>query len=278
VPPQRRGAFGSIAGYSHPKFLTFSVMTDRELDFAKMARLAYRELTDQRPQWEQRSPAMVADFEQLNNYLLAFDEVATRAGGKGSKEYSDTKDQAEHAAEIAAGRIVRGLRVLQLSVHNPALATVASYTPSTLNPLHGQELLEALNAIASAAAGVAPLLANEGITDEHLSALDDAIKLYTSLVDVPTNDNAIAQGAALNGSARQVVKEMRGVLQRLDTRIDNLRDEIPGLAQRYDDARRSDVNYIPQTTGPRDGGDGSEGGIGRAAAGSAFGPEAQPGS
>lgn len=248
-------------------------MTDREVDFAKMARLAYRELTDQRPQWEQRSPAMVADFEQLNNYLLAFDEVATRAGGKGSKEYGDAKDRAEHAAEAAAGRIVRGLRVLQLSVHNPALATVASYTPSTLNPLHGQELLEALNAVASAAAGVAPLLANEGITDEHLSALGDAIALYTSLIEVP--NTTIAQGAALNGSARQVVKEMRGVLQRLDTRIDNLRDEIPGLAQRYDDARRSDTNYIPQTTGPREGGDGSEGGIGRAAAGNAFGPEAQ---
>jgi hypothetical protein len=251
-------------------------MTDREIDFANMARLAYRELTDQRPQWEQRSPDMVADFEQLNNFLQAFDEVATRTGGKGAKEYTDTKDRAEHAAEVAAGRIVRGLRVLQLNVKNPALANVASYTPSSLNPLHGQELLEALNAIASAAAGVSPLLANEGVTDEHLKALDDAIALYTSLVDVPNNDNVVAQGAALNGSARQVVKEMRNVLHRLDVRIDNLRDEIPGLAQRYDDARRTDANYVPQSTGPREGGDGSDGGIGREAAGNAFGPEAQP--
>jgi hypothetical protein len=251
-------------------------MTDREIDFANMARLTYRELTDQRPQWEQRSPDMVADFEQLNNFLQAFDEVATRTGGKGAKEYTDAKDRAEHAAEVAAGRSVRGLRVLQLNVKNPALANVASYTPSSLNPLHGQELLEALNAIASAAAGVGPLLANEGVTDEHLKTLDDAIALYTSLVDVPNNDNVVAQGAALSGSARQVVKEMRNVLHRLDVRIDNLRDEIPGLAQRYDDARSTDTNYVPQSTGPREGGDGSEGGIGREAAGNAFGPEAQP--
>nr|GFD41831.1 hypothetical protein [Tanacetum cinerariifolium] len=102
------------------------------------------------------------------------------------------------------------------------------------------------------------------------------IALYTSLVDVPNNNNVVAQGAALSGSARQVVKEMRNVLHRLDVRIDNLRDEIPGLAQRYDDARRTDANYVPQSTGPREGGDGSDGGIGREAAGNAFGPEAQP--
>ena len=251
-------------------------MTDREIDYAKMARLVYRELTDQRPQWEQRSPDMVADFEQLNNYLQAFDEVAAHTGGKNTHEYTDAKDRAEHAAEIAAGRIVRGLRVLQLGVRNPALANVASYTPSSLNPLHGQELLEALNAIASAAAGVAPLLANEGVTDEHLKALDDAIALYTSLVDLP--NTTINQGKALNGTARQVVKQLRGVLQRIDVRIDNLRDEIPGLAQRYDDARRTaDSNYLGHIgVGYNNGGDGSEGGIGREAAGNAFGPEAQP--
>ena len=251
-------------------------MTDVELDFAKMARLVYRELTDQRPQWEQRSPAMAADFEQLNNFLQAFDEVATRAGGKGGKEYTAAKDRAEHAAEAAAGRVVRGLRVLQLSVRNPALTTVAGYTPDALDPLHGQELLEALNAIAAAAAGMAPLLANEGVTAEHLAALDDAIALYTPMVDVPGGSEA--KGHGLDTTARQVVKELRGVLQRLDARIDNLRDDIPGLAQRYDDARRTaDAAYPVRTgVGYQNGGDGSEGGIGREAAGNAFGPEAQP--
>jgi len=253
-------------------------MTDREIKYAKMARLVYRELTDQRPQWEQRTPAMTADFEQLNSLLEAFDQVAARTGGKNTHEYSDVRERAEHAAEVAAGRIVRGLRALQLSVKNPALARAASYVPSSLDPLRGQELLEALNEISAAASGVAPLLANEGVTDEHLKALDDAIALYTPLNELPTSSQAGVHGHAIDGTARQVVKELKTVLGRLDIRIDNLRDEIPGLAQRYDDARRSaDPNYLaPLNPGYKNGGDGSDGGIGQEAAGNASGPQPQP--
>ncbi len=251
-------------------------MTNHEAAYAAMARLAYRELTDQRPQWEQRSPAMVADFEQLNHFLEAFEQVAQRTGTQAGQGELDARDRAEHDAEIAAGRVVRGLRVLQLSVHNPALAGAAGYTPNALNPLHGPDLLAALNTIAGAAAGVAPLLAHEGVTAAHLKALDDAIARYTSLADL--NSSTVAQGAASSGSVRQVVKGLRGVLHRLDARIDNLRDDIPGLAQRYDEARSADGTYVAQSSGPGplEGGDGSDGGIGRAAAGNAFGPEPGP--
>ena len=248
-------------------------MTTHEVEYAKMARLAYRELTDQRPQWEERSPAMVADFEQLNNFLQAVDEVASRTGGQAGQGEPNARDEAEHAAEVAAGRIVRGLRVLQLSVPNPAFAAAAGYTPSSLNPLHGDDLLAALNTIAGAAAAAAPLLANEGVSADHLKALDDAIARYTPLATL--NNSNVKQGAAMGDTARQVLKGLRGVLHRLDARVDNLRDEIPGLAQRYDEARSSDSTYVAQSSGPGplEGGDGSEGGIGRAAAGSAFGPE-----
>ena len=251
-------------------------MTSHEVEYAKMARLAYRELTDQRPQWEQRSPAMVADFEQLNNFLQSFEEVASRTGGQAGQGEPNARDEAEHAAEVAAGRIVRGLRVLQLSVPNPAFAVAAGYTPSSLNPLHGEDLLNALNAIAGAGASAGPLLANEGVTADHLQALDDAIARYTPLATL--NNSNVKQGGAMGDTVRQVVKGMRAVLHRLDARIDNLRDEIPGLAQRYDDARRSDSTYVAQSSGPGplEGGDGSEGGIGREAAGNAFGPEPGP--
>ena len=248
-------------------------MTSHEVEYAKMARLAYRELTDQRPQWEQRSPAMVADFEQLNNFLDAVEEVASRTGGQAGQGEVNARDEAEHAAEVAAGRIVRGLRVLQLSVPNPALAAAAGYTPSSLNPLHGEDLLAALNTIAGAAATAAPLLANEGVTAAHLQALDDAIARYTPLATL--NNSNVKQGAAMGDTARQVLKGLRGALHRLDARVDNLRDDLPGLAQRYDDARRADSTYVAQSSGPGplEGGDGSEGGIGREAAGNAFGPE-----
>jgi len=245
-------------------------MTDHEQEYAKMARQVYRTLTDQRPQWEARSPAMVADFEQLNNFLQAYDEVAGRQGEKGAKDSGDARDRAETAAEAAAGRIVRGLRVLQLSVHNPALAEVASYTPDVLNPLHGEELLGALSAIAAAAGGVAPLLANEGVTAEHLQVLDDAIAAYTPLAGL--NNSNLEKGSSLDFTARQVVKGLRKVLRRLDTRIDNLRDDIPSLGQAYNDARAA-----AETGDLAEDEKGPDGGIGRAAAGNAFGPEGQPG-
>ncbi len=235
-----------------------------------MARQVYRTLTDQRPQWEARSPAMVADFEQLNNFLQAYDEVAGRQGEKGAKDSADARDRAESAAEAAAGRIVRGLRVLQLSVHNPALAEVAGHTPDVLNPLHGEELLGALNAVAAAAAGVAPLLANEGVTAEHLQTLDDAIALYTPLASL--NNSDAEQGSSLNFTARQVIKGLRKVLKRLDTRLDNLRDDVPSLGQAYNDARAA-----AEAGDLAEGEKGPDGGIGSAAAGNAYGPERQPG-
>ena len=231
-----------------------------------MARQVYRTLTDQRPQWEARSPAMVADFEQLNNFLQAYDDVSGRQGDKNAKEPTDARDRAEAAAEAAAGRIVRGLRVLQLSVHNPALAEVASYTPDVLNPLHGDELLSALNAVAAAASGTAPLLANEGVTAEHLKTLNDAIAVYTPLASL--NNSDVEQGSSLNFTARQVVKGLRKVLRRLDTRMDNLRDDIPSLGQAYNDARAgAEVGDLAE------GEKGPDGGIGPEAAGNAYGPE-----
>ena len=245
-------------------------MTDHEQEYAKMARQVYRTLTDQRPQWEARSPAMVADFEQLNNFLQAYEEVSGRQGDKGAKDSSDARDRAESAAEAAAGRIVRGLRVLQLSVHNPALAEVAGYTPDVLNPLHGEELLGALHAVAAAADGAAPLLANEGVTAEHLQTLDDAIAVYEPLASL--NNSDAEQGSGLNFTARQVVKGLRKVLKRLDIRVDNLRDDLPSLGQAYNDARAT-----AEAGDLADGEKGSDGGIGRAAAGNAYGPESQPG-
>jgi ABC-type transporter Mla subunit MlaD len=250
-------------------------MTDRETNYAKMARQLYRVLTDQRPQWEARNPAAVADFEQLNSYLQALDEVATRQGGQGSAEYTDVRDRAEHAAEEAAGRLVRGLRTLQSTVPNAAIAKAASYTPDQLDPLHGPDLLGALNEIAAAADGVRPLLANNGVTGEHVDALTAAIDLYTPLAELPSSTQS--QGGQLSGTARELTKNLRGLVQRFDQLIDSLREEIPGLAERYDEARAADANYVPNTaTGPRDGGDGSEGGVGPEVAGNATGPEPKP--
>jgi hypothetical protein len=169
---------------------------------------------------------------------------------------------------------VRGLRTLHGSVPNPAIAKAASYTPDRLDPLHGPDLLAALNEIAAAAENVRPLLANNGVTDEHVDALTAAINLYTPLAELPSSSQS--QGGKLSGTARELTKNLRGLVQRFDQFIDSLREEIPGLAERYDEARTADANYVPQTIAPREGGDGSEGGVGPDVAGNASGPEPKP--
>ena len=218
-------------------------MTDREESYAKMARQLYRVLNDQRPQWEERDPAMVPQFEQLGSYLDAVDEVAAKQGGVAGTDYTDARDQAEHAAEVAAGQLVRGLRTLQASVPNPALENAARYTPDQLDPLHGPDLLAALNEIAAAADGVRPLLANQGITDEQVEALPQAIALYEPLSAIPSTSQS--QGGKLSGTARELTKSLKGVVKGFDQFIDSLRDEIPGLVTRYDEARAADPNYVP---------------------------------
>lgn len=252
-------------------------MTDREEAYAKMARQLFRVLTDQRPQWEVRNPDMLAEFDQLNSYLQAIDEVAARQGGVAGANYTDARDQAEHAAEVAAGPLVRGLRALTSSVPNPALAIAASYTPDQLDPKHGPELLAALNEIAAAAEGVRPLLANQGDTDEQLDALTNAISLYAPMAAIPTSTQS--QGGKLSGTARELTKSLRTVVKHFDQFIDTLRGDIPGLVERYDEAREAgDPNYVKNSTGIgyNNGGDGSDGGVGKAVAGDAYGPEAKP--
>ncbi|MGI4832545.1 MAG: hypothetical protein ACRYFK_03690 [Janthinobacterium lividum] len=252
-------------------------MTDREEAYAKMARQLYRVLTDQRPQWETRNPDMLAEFDQLNSYLLAMDEVTARQGGVANANYTDARDQAEHAAEVAAGPLVRGLRALHASVPNPAIAIAAGYTPDQLDPKHGPELLGALNEIAAAAEGVRPLLANQGTTGEQIDALASAITLYTPLSEIPTSTQS--QGGKLSGTARELTKSLRTVVMHFDQFIDTLRGDIPGLVARYDEAREAgDTNYVKNSTGVgrNNGGDGSDGGVGQEVAGNASGPEATP--
>ena len=94
-------------------------MTNHEATFAKMARLTFRELTDQRPQWEARSPQMTADFELLRGLLEQLEPLVSQAQGHkggGAERYLNAHDDAEHRAEAAANDYRRaGTEILQLA-------------------------------------------------------------------------------------------------------------------------------------------------------------------
>lgn len=210
-------------------------MTDAEVNFLSMARVAYRELTDQRPQWEKLAPGLTSDFEQLRQQLELARTLAENQGGASSKGYTNAKDRAEQEAEEAAGRLVRGLRAVLLDYPNPALERAAAYVPSTLNRLRGEALLGALDAISAAADSAAPLLEKQGVGEAQRQRLTQAIAAFSPLVGSPRTQ--IVAGAVVTSTLRKLVKETRETLRRLDTRVDNLREDLPALAERYERAR-----------------------------------------
>lgn len=221
-------------------------MTDSEVNYLNMARVAYRELTDSQPQWQPLAPTMLADYTLLSQQLDTARTLAAQQSQQSTKGYTNAKDRAEQEAEEAAGRLVRGLRALLLDHPNPALTQAASYIPSTLNRLRGEHLLGALDTIAAAADGAATLLANQGVTAAHRQRLADAIAAFRPLVGTPRTQ--LVAGAATTATLRKLVKELRATFARLDTRVDNLRDDLPALATRYEQAREIiDAGHGPKT-------------------------------
>lgn len=227
-------------------------MTDSEVNYLNMARVAYRELTNGQPQWQPLAPALLADYTQLGQQLDTASTLAAQQSQHSTKGYTDAKDRAEHEAEEAAGRLVRGLRAVLLDHPNPALTQAAGYVPSTLNRLRGETLLGALDTIATAAEGAAAQLATQGVTAAHRQRLAEAIAAFRPLVGTPRTQ--IVAGAATTATLRKLVKELRTTFARLDTRVDNLRDDLPELATRYEQAREIvDAGHGPKTPPPANG-------------------------
>ena len=227
-------------------------MTDSEVNYLNMARVAHRELTDSQPQWQPLAPALLADYIQLSQQLDTARTLAAQQSQHSTKGYTDAKDRAEHEAEEAAGRLVRGLRTVLLDHPNPALTQAASYVPSTLNRLRGEALLGALDTIAATADGAAVQLAAQGVTAAHRQRLAEAIAAFRPLVGTPRTH--IVAGAATTATLRKLVKELRATFTRLDTRVDNLRDDLPELATRYEQAREIvDAGHGATTPPPANG-------------------------
>jgi hypothetical protein len=150
---------------------------------------------------------MQADYTLLGQQLDTARTLAAQQSQHSTKDYTDAKDRAEHEAEEAAGRLVRGLRAVLLDHPNPALAQAARYAPSTLNRLRGEALLGAIDSIAAAADGAASQLAAHDVTAAHRQRLGNALAAFRPLVGTPRTQ--IVAGAATTATLRKLVKELR---------------------------------------------------------------------
>ena len=220
-------------------------MNDRELNFTTMARQAQRYLAQHQPEWATASPRLLPDFQKLGALLATLDQVGGQVSGSSPQGYTDAKDLAEDAAVAAALRVVKGLRVVQLTTPHPDLAAVASFTKSGLDRLRDQNLVNSLDAVRTAAQAYAADLAAEGITAAHLAALDAATAAYRPLVGAARGQ--VVAGSTLRTTARKLVAQLREPLDALDARLDTLEDDYPALVAGYHQARTIvDAGHGPQ--------------------------------
>lgn len=222
-------------------------MTDTELNYLAMARVAAQQLASRRAVWEAAAPRMLPDYLRLMGLLADAETIGATLSGTGTKGYTDAKDKAEDLAVAAALRVVKGLRTVQLGTHRPGLVAVADYTKSGLDRLRDEALTKALTAVANAAAPLATELAAERVKAEQLEDLDQKIAAYRLLVGTPRGQ--IVVGSTLRTTARKLVAQLHTAFEPLDTRMDSLGEEpeFAALVADYQKARMIvDAGHGPQ--------------------------------
>lgn len=223
-------------------------MTDTEINYLAMARVAAQYLADSRATWEAAAPRMLPDYLRLTGLLADAGTVGTTLSGTGSKGYTDAKDLAEDLAVAAAMRVVKGLRTVQLNTYRPELVAVAAYTKSGLDRLRDENLVTALAAVAKAAAPLAAELAAERVKAEQLEDLDKKIAAYRPLVGTPRGQ--VVVGSTLRTTARKLVAQLHTAFEPLDTRMESLGEE-PEFATLFDGYQKARV-IVDAGHGPQD--------------------------
>ncbi|MDO7851687.1 hypothetical protein [Hymenobacter convexus] len=213
-------------------------MTDKEANCRAMARRAVQKRTDYRKLWEPVAPRMVPDFLKVQQLLADFDAIGTALAGTSNRGNTDAKDRAEDAAVVAAMRVVKGLRNVQLNQYRPELAKAAGYQQSDLDRLRDENLVKALEAIAAAATGVAAAAMAERVMAKRLTALTETMEAYRPLVGTPRGQ--MLAGSTLRTTGRKLVAQLRTDFEPLDTRMDSLGEEpeFEKMAAEYKKARR----------------------------------------
>ncbi len=214
---------------------SFSIMTDKQINFENMALLVRKHLAETRPQWAAIYPKMLPDFLALDAALGQYGTQAQALTGGGSTGYTDAKDLAEIAVLDAAEPVLRGLKAVQLDAPDPALTRMAAHTRTTLDELRGPEQAKALRELHTLAAARAPALADELVTAAHLTALDAKIKLFVPLLGTPRE--AINTGSGLRERSVASLGAARKALKKLDVRVPNLLDALPEVVSTYKKAR-----------------------------------------
>lgn len=223
-------------------------MTNREVNFRNMALDVRKLLRAARPQWEPLYKKLVPDFARLDTALDGFDGKLQKLEGQGSTGYTTAKDLAEIRTLDAAMPLLQGIKTLVHDGDYPALATLAKHTRSSLDALRGAVQVAALEELHTQALAHATDLADEMVTTDQITTLDDEIKLYKPLEGTPHEQ--INAGVLLRDDAVKYLGDARKALKGLDVRVPNLQSTLPDLVAAYKKAREVvDAGHGPKAAG-----------------------------
>ena len=210
-------------------------MTDREVNFRNMALEVRKLLLAARPQWEPLYRKLLPDFTLLDTSLDGLDGKLQKLAGQGSTGYTLAKDKAEIRTLDAAMPVLQGIKTLAHDGAHPALVKLAKHTRNSLDALRGPLQVAALEELHTQALANADDLADEMVTANQITTLDDEIKVYKPLIGTPHEQ--INAGELLRDDAVKYLGDARKAIKGLDLRVPNLSSALPELVPAYKKAR-----------------------------------------
>lgn len=209
------------------------VMTDSDEDYRSMTIAVRDELQDTRADWEPVYAKLTAEYEALDETLTALD---TLGGPLGTGGFTTARMKAEQEALDASVTVLNGVKAVQLDAPRPELGEWAKMTRTKLDELRDTKQVDKMRALLQAAHTITAALADELVTADHLTRLDTKVEALAKLVGSPRKQ--VIANTQITAKERELLAKLRTAIDRLDTRVPNLKSTLPEVVKRYQKARK----------------------------------------
>ncbi len=208
-------------------------MTDNDENFRSMCIAVRDELQDTRADWEPTYGKLTAEYAALDGALERLDALG---GPGGTGGHTTARMKAEQEALDASMTVLNGIKAVQLDAPRPELAEWTTMGRTKLDELRDTKQVDRMRDLLKAASTIKPELADELVTSDHLGTLDTKVEALAKLVGAPRRQ--IIANTQVTAQETELMKQLRTAIDRLDTRVPNLKSTLPDVVARYKKARQ----------------------------------------
>ena len=204
-------------------------MSDDDEDFRTMAITTRDVLKEDQPLWEPLYAKMTPNYAALDGALTGLDNLTGRTGG-------GSRMKAEQQALDAAMPVVNGIRAVQLDTPDDTLKGLAKLNRTTLDNLRDTAQVNKMRDLLKAANGIKTALADERVTQTHLDTLAEKTEALAKLTGAPRKQ--VITDSQVTAKETELIDQVRAAIKALDTRVPNLKGDLPDVVARYQKARK----------------------------------------